>query len=105
MVFFHSHDDKICAKIRFFDDNLYKFVKRMKQHLGWIWSMYRDGFRSMTVGRSLWIVIVIKLAVMFLVIRLFFMPDTLATECADDEERAGVVRSSLSLPSSGESSE
>lgn len=61
-----------------------------------IWRFYRDGFRSMTVGRTLWIVIAVKLAVMFLVIRLFFMPDRLAEDYTTDAERAGAVREALS---------
>lgn len=35
---------------------------------------YVEGFRSMTVGRSLWALILVKLAFMFLVMKLFFFP-------------------------------
>ncbi len=62
-----------------------------------VYSMYAEGFRSMTVGRSLWIVIAIKLAVMFLVIKLFFMPDAMS-DCTTDAERAQAVRTSLTTP-------
>jgi len=62
-----------------------------------IYAMYAEGFRSMTVGRSLWIVIAVKLAVMFLVIKLFFMPDALS-DCTTDAERAQAVRTSLTTP-------
>ena len=37
-----------------------------------IYAFYRDGFRSMTLGRVLWCVILVKLAVIFAVLRLFF---------------------------------
>jgi len=57
--------------------------------------MYRDGFRSMTVGRSLWAVIIIKVVILFAVVRLFFMPDKLATEYDNDADRARAVRSAL----------
>lgn len=60
-----------------------------------IWRFYRDGFRSMTVGRTLWIVIAIKLAVIFLVIKLFFMPDRMSRDYESDSERAAAVRSAL----------
>lgn len=60
--------------------------------------MYRDGFRSMTVGRTLWLVIAIKVAVIFLIIRLLLMPDRLAEAAPDDEGRARIVRSSLAMP-------
>ena len=36
---------------------------------------YADGFRSMTVGRKLWVIIIIKLIVIFGVLKLFFFPD------------------------------
>lgn len=36
--------------------------------------LYAGGFREMTVGRTLWAVILIKLAIMFLVFKLFFFP-------------------------------
>lgn len=57
--------------------------------------MYRDGFRSMTVGRTLWIIIAIKLAIMFLVLKIFFFPNKLNTEYSTDDERSQAVRESL----------
>ena len=40
---------------------------------------YAEGFRSMTaLGRTLWIVVLVKLFVMFAVLKLFFFPDFLA---------------------------
>ena len=59
------------------------------------YEMYRDGFRSMTIGRTLWLVIAIKLAIMFLVLKLFFFPDKLESEYATDDERSVAVREAL----------
>lgn len=59
-------------------------------------AMYVEGFRSMTVGRKLWAIILIKLAVLFLVFRLLLMPDILQRDYDSDEARAAAVRSSLS---------
>lgn len=36
--------------------------------------LYVDGFRSMTVGRQLWILIIIKLVLIFVVMKLLFFP-------------------------------
>ena len=58
-------------------------------------SMYVDGFKSMTVGRKLWALILIKLAIMFLVFRLFFFPDILHENYDTDAQRALAVRSAL----------
>ena len=60
-----------------------------------IYHFYADGVRGMTVGRTLWIVIIIKLVVMFAVIRLFFMPDILGG-FDNDTQRAEAVREHLS---------
>lgn len=58
--------------------------------------LYVDGFRSMTVGRSLWAIIIIKLIIIFGVLKLFFFPDILGSNYDSDEERAGAVRTALS---------
>ena len=39
-----------------------------------IWIFYRDGFREMTLGRTLWTIILIKLFIMFFILKLFFFP-------------------------------
>lgn len=56
---------------------------------------YIDGFRSMTVGRKLWALIIIKLIIIFGVLKLFFFPDLLKTNYSTDEERADAVRTTL----------
>lgn len=37
-----------------------------------IWELYRDGFRNMTWGRPLWGLIILKVIILFLVLRMFF---------------------------------
>lgn len=59
-----------------------------------IYRFYADGFRNMTVGRTLWLVIIIKLVLMFVIIRMLFMPDILGGY-DDDAARADAVRKSL----------
>lgn len=41
--------------------------------------LYIDGFRSMKLGKILWSIILIKLAVVFLVLKMFFFPNFLST--------------------------
>ena len=48
----------------------------------------------MTIGRTLWAVIIVKLIVIFLVLRLFFFPDVLAQKAAGGD-KAEVVASEL----------
>ena len=40
-----------------------------------VYHLYYDGFRAMTLGKTLWAIILIKLAIIFLVLKLFFFPD------------------------------
>lgn len=58
-----------------------------------IWYFYRDGFRSMTVGRTLWAIILIKVAIMFLVLKIFFFPSVLGG--LTPEEKADAVSREL----------
>ncbi|MCM1518735.1 MAG: DUF4492 domain-containing protein [Pseudoflavonifractor sp.] len=60
-----------------------------------IYRFYRDGFRSMTVGRELWLLILVKLFLLFFVLKLFFFPNLLERDYDTDTERAGAVRSAL----------
>lgn len=52
---------------------------------------YRDGFRGMTVGRTLWTIIIIKVVFIMAVLKVFFFPDFLRTNFADNEQRADYV--------------
>lgn len=60
-----------------------------------IFRFYADGFRSMTVGRKLWAIIIIKLIVIFGILKLFFFPDLLKSSYDNDRDRAEAVRSAL----------
>lgn len=60
-----------------------------------IWSLYYDGFRSMTVGKSLWILIFIKIFIFFVIIKWLFFPNILKENYSTDEERAEAVRTEL----------
>ena len=74
------------------DKNLMKTdVKPMKQGLlSRIFHLYYDGFRTMTLGKTLWAVILIKLAIIFLVLKLFFFPNFINTN-AKNGDKAGSV--------------
>lgn len=55
---------------------------------------YRDGFREMTVGRVLWGIILLKLFIMFAILKLFFFRDPMA-DCKSEAERGGRVMERL----------
>jgi hypothetical protein len=67
-----------------------------------IFRLYVDGFRSMTVGRTLWKVIIIKLIIMFGVLKLFFFPDFLQTNFTTDAQRGDYVLEQITRPARGQ---
>jgi len=66
-----------------------------------IYRFYRDGFRQMTVGRTLWKIIFIKLFILFAVLKFFFFPDFLATKFSTDTQRADYVIEQLTQSAPG----
>jgi len=63
-----------------------------------LYKFYRDGFRRMTVGKTLWKIIIIKLVIMFAVLKLFFFPNYLSTNFSTDQQRADHVINQLTRP-------
>ena len=60
-----------------------------------IFRFYLDGFRSMTVGKTLWAIILVKLFILFAILKVFFFPDFLAGQ--SPEERSRSVMKELTL--------
>lgn len=60
-----------------------------------VFAFYREGFRSMTLGRSLWALILIKLFIMFAVLRLFFFPNQLSRFDSELERADHVIEQFL----------
>jgi len=48
---------------------------------------YLDGFKGMILGRTLWAIILIKLFIIFFVLKLFFFPNLLKKNFSNDKER------------------
>lgn len=42
-----------------------------------VYRFYVEGFRSMTLGRTLWALILLKLFIMFVILKIFFFPNAL----------------------------
>ncbi len=56
-----------------------------------IFHLYYDGFKSMTIGKTLWAIIIIKLFIMFFILKIFFFPNILKKNFKTDEERSNHV--------------
>lgn len=63
----------------------------MQEILKNIFHFYYEGFSNMTLGKKLWIIILIKLIILFLVLKLFFFPDFLKSNFKTDEQRSNHV--------------
>ena len=48
--------------------------------------LYYDGFRNMKLGRTLWAIILIKLVVIFVILKLFFFPNFIKQHAEKGEE-------------------
>ncbi len=40
-----------------------------------VYDLYYDGFKNMRLGKTLWLIILIKLFIMFFILKLFFFPN------------------------------
>ena len=63
-----------------------------------IYYFYRDGFRNMEVGKSLWLIILIKLAIIFLILRVFFFRPELSRYNTDSEKAEHVIENLTKQP-------
>jgi hypothetical protein len=63
---------------------------------------YLDGFRGMVLGRTLWLVILLKLLVMFAVLKPLFFTNILKTRYETDAERADYIIDTLTRPPAGD---
>ena len=55
--------------------------------------LYYEGFRSMRLGKTLWAIILIKLFIMFAILKVFFFPNFLKQHAQGNE--AGYVATEL----------
>ena len=65
----------------------------MKKNGFWhrAFDLYYDGFRSMTLGKVLWTVILIKLFIIFVVLKIFFFPSFIGQHADSGDEAAFVA--------------
>lgn len=72
-----------------FHNSSQTFLKR-------IFRFYYEGFATMsTWGKKVWIIIIIKLFIIFIVLKIFFFPDFLGKNYRNDEQRSEYVLDQL----------
>ena len=65
-----------------------------------IYFFYRSGFKEMVIGKKLWKIILIKLFIMFAILKIFFFPDYLNTKFHTDKEKGQYVLEQITGPAS-----
>jgi hypothetical protein len=50
-----------------------------------VYDLYVDGFRHMRLGKTLWAIILIKLFIIFVILKVFFFPNFLKQHAEGDE--------------------
>lgn len=56
-----------------------------------IFLFYYEGFKNMTLGKRLWMIIIIKLFIMFVILKIFFFPNFLKSNFDNDKQRSDYV--------------
>jgi len=56
-----------------------------------IFNFYLEGFKQMTLGKTLWAIILIKLFIMFFILRLFFFPNILSKKGSEENKQEFVA--------------
>lgn len=61
--------------------------------------MYVDGFRNLSsLGKTLWIIVAVKIIVIFFIVKLLFFPNVLKRDYSTDAERSEAVLENLTKP-------
>lgn len=61
-----------------------------------LFHFYYNGFRDMSLwGRRVWIIIIIKLFIMFAILKLFFFPDFIQKKYDNDKQRSEYILDQL----------
>lgn len=60
-----------------------------------VYYFYRDGFKNMKVGKTLWLIIAIKLFIMFAILKIFFFQYEYSG--MTQQEKAETVREKLTI--------
>lgn len=64
-------------------------------HLKKIYNFYYKGFKSMKLGKNLWLLIAIKLFILFAVMKWLFFPNYLETHFQNDTQRSHYILEQL----------
>jgi hypothetical protein len=74
-------------------------MKRILQPASALIRFYYDGFRNMSSwGKKVWVIILIKLFLIFILLKVFFFHDFLKDRFENDEKRSTYILDQLTNP-------
>ncbi|WP_297432977.1 DUF4492 domain-containing protein [Sulfurimonas sp.] len=68
---------------------------KITQFFKFVYYLYYDGFVNMKVGKTLWLLIAIKLFVLFVILKWLFFPDVLQEKFHTDQQRSQYILNQL----------
>ena len=67
-------------------------MKKIADSLRKLAVFYMEGFRDMpSWGRRVWVIVIIKLFIMFAILKLFFFPDLMKRNFSSDSDRSEYI--------------
>ncbi|ELM3933299.1 DUF4492 domain-containing protein [Campylobacter jejuni] len=73
------------------------YLKHLYFSISQIFNFYKEGFKNLTLGKTLWKIIFIKLFVMFVILKLFVFDVNFNSIFKSDKEKSTFVLKNLIL--------
>lgn len=80
-----------------FKGRIYMYLKHLHFSISQIFNFYKEGFKNLTLGKTLWKIIFIKLFVMFVILKLFVFDVNFNSIFKSDKEKSTFVLKNLTL--------
>ncbi|EAJ0184073.1 DUF4492 domain-containing protein [Campylobacter jejuni] len=80
-----------------FKGRIYMYLKHLYFSISQIFNFYKEGFKNLTLGKTLWKIIFIKLFVMFVILKLFVFDVNFNSIFKSDKEKSAFVLKNLTL--------
>ncbi|EAJ8486515.1 DUF4492 domain-containing protein [Campylobacter jejuni] len=80
-----------------FKGRIYMYLKHLYFSISQIFNFYKEGFKILTLGKTLWKIIFIKLFVMFVILKLFVFDVNFNSIFKSDKEKSTFVLKNLTL--------
>ncbi|BDL89115.1 DUF4492 domain-containing protein [Campylobacter jejuni] len=80
-----------------FKGRIYMYLKHLYFSISQIFNFYKKGFKNLTLGKTLWKIIFIKLFVMFVILKLFIFDVNFNSIFKSDKEKSTFVLKNLTL--------